>query len=44
MRNTTKKKSPESIKHKLLASVMEIVNEEDYSALNEVVKIRRVSQ
>ena len=38
MRNTTKKKSPEAIKQELLASIMEIVDEEDYARLNEYVK------
>ena len=30
MRNTTRKKSPEAIKQELPASIMEIVNEEDF--------------
>ena len=37
-KNTTKKKSPETIKQELLTSIIEIVNEEGYSGLNEEVK------
>lgn len=42
-RNTTKIKSPKVTKQELLASMMEIVNE-DCSELNEEVNIGRASQ
>ena len=44
--NLTKprKHNPRHIKQELLVSIMEIVNEEDYSGLNVDVKIRRTSQ
>ena len=40
-RNTTKKKSPEAIKQELIASVIEIVDEEVCSGLNKEVKNAR---
>ena len=43
-RNRTKKKSLEGIKEELLASMIETVNEEDYSGLNKVVKMQIASQ
>ena len=43
-RNTEKKKSSNAIKQELLASIMKIANEGDYSGMSDEVKIRRDSQ
>ena len=40
-RNTTKKKSPEAIQQELLASIIEIADEEAYLGLNEEKKVGR---
>ena len=41
MRNTAKKKSPETIKQKLIASITETADEKDDSGLNVEVKNRK---